>query len=42
LNQGRYAQAANLAAKSNALARGDQELRQENERIIEAARRAIP
>lgn len=40
LNQGRYGQAANLAAKSNALARGDQELRAENQQIIEMAQRS--
>jgi Tfp pilus assembly protein PilF len=40
LNQGRYGQAANLAAKSNALARGDQELRAQNQQIIEMARRS--
>jgi len=39
-NQGRYGQAANLAAKSNALARGDQELRAQNQQIIEMARRS--
>ena len=38
--QGRYGQAANLAAKSNSLARGDQELRTQNQQIIEMARRS--
>jgi len=40
LNQGRYGQAANLAAKSNALARGDQQLRGLNQQIIEMAKRS--
>jgi Flp pilus assembly protein TadD len=40
LNQGRYGQAANLAAKSNALARGDQQLRAANQQIIDMARRS--
>lgn len=39
-NQGRYGQAANLAAKSNALARGDQLLRAQNQQIIDMARRS--
>ena len=40
LNQGRYGQAANMAAKSNALARGDQELRAQNQQIIDMAQRS--
>lgn len=40
LNQGRYAQAANLAAKSNALSRGERELIEQNNDIIETARKA--
>lgn len=38
LAQGRYRQAAGLAAKSNALARGDAALKADNERIIARAR----
>ncbi|MBD3671128.1 MAG: tetratricopeptide repeat protein [Gammaproteobacteria bacterium] len=41
-NQRRYAQAANLAAKSNALARGDEALRAQNDALIDASRRAMP
>lgn len=38
LQQGRYAMAESLAQKSNALARGDEELKRHNHELIEAAR----
>ncbi len=40
LQQGRYAQAEQLANKSNALGRGDSELLEKNGQIIEAAKKA--
>lgn len=38
LQQGRYAMAESLAQKSNALAKNDEELKQQNAELIEAAR----
>ena len=40
LQQGRYAMAESLAQKSNALAKDDEELKQRNDELIDAARNA--